>query len=81
MFAITPIVLVLLAVAGGGVAKIGNSQDQDNTSVEATEIVQFDTCVAAQTEAAELQTQDPVLQVQAECDSAYEPELQAALDQ
>ena len=40
MFAITPIVLVILALAGGGVAKIGTSQDQDINIVEACEIVQ-----------------------------------------
>jgi hypothetical protein len=72
MFAITPIVLVLLALAGGGVAKIGNSQDQDNNVVEACEIVR-DAVVDPE--------QNSDLQILAECDSAYAPESQAALDQ
>ena len=48
MFAITPIVLVILALAGGGVAKIGNSHDQDNNIVEACEIVQVAVADAGQ---------------------------------
>jgi hypothetical protein len=71
MFAITPIVLVILALAGGGVAKIGNSQDQDNNIVEVCEIVQ-----AAVADA----EPNSDLQDRAECDSAYEPQSRAALD-
>jgi hypothetical protein len=71
MFAITPIVLVILALAGGGVAKIGNSQDQDNNIVEACEI--------AQTAVADSE-QNSDLQDRAECDSAYEPQSHAAID-
>ena len=72
MFAITPIVLVFLALAGGGVAKLGNSQDQEIYTAEACEIVQ---AAVADSE------QNADLQNQAECDSAYGPDAQAALDQ
>ena len=72
MFAITPIVLVILALAGGGVAKIGNSQVQDNNIVEACEIVQVAVADAGQ---------NPDHQNPDECDSAYQPDAHAALDQ
>ena len=72
MFAITPIVLVILALAGGGVAAVGKSQDQENNVVEVCEIVQ-DAVADAE--------QNPDNQNPAECDSTYQPESHAALDQ
>jgi hypothetical protein len=71
MFAITPIVLVILALAGGGATAIGNSHKQDNNVVEVCEIVQ--TAVADPEQNSDLQNR-------AECDSAYEPQSHAALD-
>ena len=77
MFALTPIVFVLLAVVGGGAAAIGNShQPADNSTISG-----FEACVEAQAIDAELQTQNPDQPVLAECDSTYEPEAQAALKQ
>jgi len=72
MFAITPIVLLVLALAGGGAAAVGNAHTKDN-SAETVEVV-FEACVEAQTQNTDQQAHD-------ECDAASEQDLQAALDQ
>jgi len=77
MFALSPIVFVLLALAGGGAAAVGNSHQQADDST----ISGFEACAEAQATDAELQTQNPDQPVLAECDSTYEPESQAALKQ
>ncbi len=77
MFAITPIVIAILALAGGGVSAIGSSHEQ---SVDG-DVVAYETCVEASSIATDEQAQDADQQAQTECDPAYEPESQAALNQ